>query len=117
MTPSESRSFSRRDESARDNGHHNRPDERERFAMERVGQAAEPDGWEGEAEREPRTRSSFGGRFSGDRSRRPQGGAEEEFASDPEWRKVAADSEVNGKILAKAPESVFMDPADFSQIK
>jgi hypothetical protein len=40
-----------------------------------------------------------------------------EFASDPEWRKVAADSEVNGKILAKAPESVFMDPADFSQIK
>src|ERR1700730_15335639 len=31
-----------------------------------------------------------------------------EFQSDPEWRKVAAESEVNGKILAKPPESVFM---------
>jgi hypothetical protein len=40
-----------------------------------------------------------------------------EFASDPEWKKVAADSEVNGKILAKPPESVFMDPADFSKLK
>src|SRR6266852_1302616 len=35
-----------------------------------------------------------------------------EFGADPEWKKVQADSEVNGKILAKAPESVFMDPAD-----
>src|SRR6185295_13185473 len=33
------------------------------------------------------------------------------------WKEVAADPEANGKILAKAPESVFMDPADFSQIK
>jgi hypothetical protein len=40
-----------------------------------------------------------------------------EFASDPEWKKVAADSEANGKILAKPPESVFMDPADFSKLK
>jgi len=40
-----------------------------------------------------------------------------EFAADPEWKKVAADSEKNGKILAKPPESVFMDPADFSMIK
>jgi hypothetical protein len=40
-----------------------------------------------------------------------------EFQSDPEWRKVAAESEVNGKILAKPPESVFMDPADFSKLK
>jgi hypothetical protein len=40
-----------------------------------------------------------------------------EFGADPEWKKVAAASEVNGKILAKPPESVFMDPADFSQIK
>jgi len=40
-----------------------------------------------------------------------------EFVSDPEWKKVAADSEANGKILAKPPESVFMDAADFSQIK
>jgi hypothetical protein len=41
----------------------------------------------------------------------------EEFRNDPEWKKVAAESEANGKILAKAPESVFMDPADFSKIK
>ena len=39
------------------------------------------------------------------------------FGADPEWKKVAAASEVNGKILAKPPESVFMDPADFSQLK
>src|SRR5689334_3654390 len=40
-----------------------------------------------------------------------------EFAADPEWKKVAAESEANGKILVKAPESVFMSAADFSQIK
>jgi hypothetical protein len=39
------------------------------------------------------------------------------FRADPEWQKVAAASEVNGKILAKSPESVYMDPADFSQLK
>ena len=39
------------------------------------------------------------------------------FAADPEWKKVAAESELNGKILAKPPESVFLDPADFSQLK
>ena len=32
------------------------------------------------------------------------------FRVDPEWQKVAADSEKDGKILAKPPESVFMDP-------
>jgi NIPSNAP len=40
-----------------------------------------------------------------------------EFGADPEWKKVAADSELNGKILAKPPESVFMDPTDFSKLK
>jgi len=40
-----------------------------------------------------------------------------EFLADPEWKKVAAESEANGKILAKAPEFVFMDPADFSKLK
>ena len=39
-----------------------------------------------------------------------------EFPADPEWKKVAADSEANGKIVQKA-ESVFMDPADFSKLK
>jgi hypothetical protein len=40
-----------------------------------------------------------------------------EFRADPEWQKVSADSEKDGKILAKSPDSVFMDPADFSKIK
>ncbi|MBZ5625105.1 MAG: NIPSNAP family protein [Acidobacteriia bacterium] len=40
-----------------------------------------------------------------------------EFSNDPEWKKVAAESQVNGTILAKPPESVFMDPTDFSKLK
>ena len=40
-----------------------------------------------------------------------------EFRADPEWQKVAAESEKNGKILQSSPTSVFMDPADFSKIK
>jgi hypothetical protein len=41
-----------------------------------------------------------------------------EFMADPEWKQVAADSEVKagGKIVEKVT-SVYMDPADFSQIK
>jgi len=39
-----------------------------------------------------------------------------EFAADPEWRKVAADSEANGKIVQKI-ESVYMEPTDFSKLK
>jgi hypothetical protein len=38
------------------------------------------------------------------------------FSADPEWKKVAAASEANGKIVVKV-ESVFMDPADFSPLK
>jgi hypothetical protein len=39
-----------------------------------------------------------------------------EFRADPEWKKVSADSEANGKIVLKV-ESVFMDPTDFSKLK
>jgi len=39
-----------------------------------------------------------------------------DFQNDPEWKKVSADSEANGKIVQKV-ESVFMDPADFSKLK
>jgi len=39
-----------------------------------------------------------------------------EFSADPEWKKVAAESEANGKIVAKVI-SVYMDPTDFSQLK
>jgi NIPSNAP len=36
------------------------------------------------------------------------------FQADPEWKTAAAKSEENGKLLAKAPGSVFMKPVDFS---
>jgi hypothetical protein len=39
------------------------------------------------------------------------------FRADPEWQKAAAASEVGGKILSKSPESIFMDPTDYSAIK
>jgi NIPSNAP len=39
-----------------------------------------------------------------------------DFAADPEWRKVAAESETNGKLVQKI-EAVFMEPTEFSQIK
>jgi hypothetical protein len=38
------------------------------------------------------------------------------FGSDPEWRRAAAASEANGKIVEKV-ESVFLDPTDFSPMK
>ena len=40
-----------------------------------------------------------------------------EFMADPEWVKVRTASEANGRILVKSPESVFMDPTDFSKLK
>src|SRR5882672_11787222 len=40
----------------------------------------------------------------------------DDFRNDPEWKKVAADSEANGKIVQKV-DSVFMDPTDFSMLK
>jgi hypothetical protein len=39
-----------------------------------------------------------------------------EFSADPEWKKVAAASEANGKIVQKV-DRVFMDPTDFSKLK
>jgi hypothetical protein len=36
------------------------------------------------------------------------------FGSDPEWKTVRKDSEVAGKILAKAPESIFMTTTEYS---
>jgi NIPSNAP protein len=39
-----------------------------------------------------------------------------DFQADPEWQKVSAESQVNGRIVTKV-ESTFMDPTDFSQIK
>src|SRR6476469_6092168 len=39
-----------------------------------------------------------------------------DFGADPEWVKVAADSQVNGRIVSKVV-SVFADPTDYSPIK
>lgn len=39
-----------------------------------------------------------------------------EFAKDPEWQKVAKESEANGKILTKV-ESIYAEPTDFSPLK
>jgi len=39
-----------------------------------------------------------------------------EFTADPEWVKVKADSEVNGKLVAKV-DSIFMAPTEYSPIK
>ena len=39
-----------------------------------------------------------------------------DFQADPEWQKVSAESQVNGRIVSKV-ESVFMDATDYSPIK
>jgi hypothetical protein len=36
------------------------------------------------------------------------------FIADPAWKKVAAESQKDGQILAKRPESVFMETAKYS---
>jgi len=40
----------------------------------------------------------------------------ENFHKDPEWIKVSAESQVNGKLVEKV-ESIYMKPMDFSKIK
>jgi hypothetical protein len=39
-----------------------------------------------------------------------------DFQADPEWQKVAAASQVNGRIVSKV-ESVFADATDYSPLK
>lgn len=41
----------------------------------------------------------------------------DEFRADPEWIKVRDASEVNGKLLANPPVSIFLTPTDFSALK
>jgi len=36
------------------------------------------------------------------------------FITDSEWKKVARQSQLDGRILARAPESVFMEAADYT---
>lgn len=40
----------------------------------------------------------------------------DEFSKDPEWVKVNAESNANGRIVNHV-DSVFMDPTDFSKLK
>ena len=40
----------------------------------------------------------------------------DEFRNDPEWKKVSAESEANGKIVSHV-DSVFMDATDYSKLK
>ena len=39
-----------------------------------------------------------------------------DFAADPEWKKVSAESQVNGRIVEKV-ESVFLQATDYSPMK
>ena len=39
------------------------------------------------------------------------------FRVDPEWVKAKAESEKDGPLTSKTPESVFADPTDFSALK
>ena len=39
-----------------------------------------------------------------------------EFAADPEWQKVAAESQKNGRLTTNI-ESIFADPTDYSPMK
>ena len=40
-----------------------------------------------------------------------------EFQADPEWQKVREESEKDGKLLAKPPESVFLVSTDYAPTK
>jgi len=40
-----------------------------------------------------------------------------EFQADPEWQRVRADSQKDGPLTTKTPDSIFMDPTDFSAVK
>ncbi len=39
------------------------------------------------------------------------------FRADPEWTEVARASQVDGQILAKAPDFIFMNATDYSPIQ
>jgi hypothetical protein len=39
------------------------------------------------------------------------------FGADPEWQKVRTESQKDGAIMSGPPESVYLNPADFSPIK
>ena len=40
-----------------------------------------------------------------------------DFRADPGWQQVAKETQKDGPLLTKSPDSVFLTPADFSKIK
>ena len=40
----------------------------------------------------------------------------EEFGNDPEWKKIAADSEADGGKIVEKVESIFVDATDYSPL-
>jgi hypothetical protein len=40
-----------------------------------------------------------------------------EFRDDPEWKAARAESERDGSLLARSPESLFLNPTDYSPLK
>ena len=50
------------------------------------------------------------------KSRETAGASWKAFGSDPEWLKLKAETEANGKFVEKV-ESTFMEPTDFSPLK
>ena len=41
----------------------------------------------------------------------------ESFGADPEWRKVARESQKDGKFLRESPESIYIRATDYSAIR
>ena len=39
------------------------------------------------------------------------------FLSDPEWQKVARESQIDGKFLSKRPERIYLKALEFSPLK
>jgi hypothetical protein len=39
------------------------------------------------------------------------------FREDPEWKKVREESEKDGRLLARPPESLYLSPTDYSPLK
>jgi len=50
-------------------------------------------------------------------SREAAAAAWKSFQADPDWQKARTESQKDGPLTTKAPESVFLDPVDFSAIK
>jgi hypothetical protein len=40
-----------------------------------------------------------------------------EFLADDEWKKVTAETEANGRLIAGAPQTIYLDPTSYSPLK